>query len=1385
MISFSLGLGNGHQGNLTPAPPVELRALFGSLTKPGAGGMPVSGLSIVAGDLQGHWEILAGHIVPTSAGAAATLDQGPYVLVMDNGRVVQITIEPNAYAVANAAEFQTISTAEAFGKTIRVREGAQIDWGIGQGPGDTASLGFATIIGDGDARAAASIGTTGHFAKIHPRNVSDVTLKNLRVREIAYGVNEASGPVSNLTVQQCLIMNTDVLDLNGDYSAAGAVAALGLSNGIGLDGYIHGLRLIDNDIRNVSQGINAKYYDWAEIVGNRIDGFYNDAIHIVKHDPDTPTIIAGNSVSRPFNRSGDADDPHSDGIQFLGYNPGGGVAVPGDSPNNVIEANSFSIGNTRSNWHAPDPVSGYSAGIFLKDITAGKGFSAVIRANMLMKTGYEDIRPQSVKNTRVEYNGSIPREVAEADGGKFDIGETFAAGSNSASNNIARAVNALNGTTSSGNVEVASTAAAWDAVLPNWRLPVQDKYDLPDILGAFQGAIGAAANKGPAAMVSLASGAELSAYSMDATLVPTPALSNPLTSGAGGVLSLAVTTNVDLNPIFWAVVPVGQAASLREIKERRVPNALEHGYTAVAAVGSVTVTGTVSHPAGNYEVVYFQENGWTRQSPVYRTAWTAASASVDLSVGGSAKFPPQNGVNTQDHITASDQDKGWYSLEVQPSGVVQNDFFQAGEASFAIVRLPKMYRENQYTNTRWGLFGNDASSTRQYAMTLYDGQNGLTGRRHKFLGQYQGNFNTGASVAVFSQPWDWDEALVVWYRKNNVMGIDLYELGTGVKLAGPTAVKLDSDASYHMGHYPKIGVGANFTMSGLINGKGWPGELSMYGHVLPGSNFTDTNWQNIAKGADPITEFGGANFRWLRKLDGSTASLAPIAAVTSDQTTALQPGDNASPRVGTNVIAGSHIQRKTSGTYLTVDPWPDGLVHGIHAGETTMPVTFSGKAGGLTGNVEMRTIYSATGSVHKDWTTVGAISGGAWSGVVQLPKSADGWLVAQFRATSDPADITDVREEFGIGWVIMNLGQSQFNNAMHGINRADKLSARHDVTYIETLDNTGAVNMLQRMIPWQQADGLKWQVDQIRQADPNTPVMIMNVAKSGTSLAALLDDAQTSRQWARLQAKLDKTTSSVSVVVMNWGTADANQPEAKIKGMLDALVLGTGAEYKGHSLKDSLRAGFRFAISPLSRHSDDTYGDYADTQRWQVEWANLNNMPVGPSLIDYRIENPGGPHSDPLVLKGNPLFGARTMMAVERALGLNSQANPHYDATNVTRSGNTITIPVVTPNGGALSSPTPAALSNWQVNGAGTGFTAALSGSNVVLTKASGNWSAGDVVTYLHNGETRAANDGTAEDRIVDGVLYEAISNDTLNLGLPVVGSLSGGKWTPAFSVTV
>ena len=41
MISFSLGLGNGHQGDLTPVPPVELRALFGSLTKPGAGGMPV------------------------------------------------------------------------------------------------------------------------------------------------------------------------------------------------------------------------------------------------------------------------------------------------------------------------------------------------------------------------------------------------------------------------------------------------------------------------------------------------------------------------------------------------------------------------------------------------------------------------------------------------------------------------------------------------------------------------------------------------------------------------------------------------------------------------------------------------------------------------------------------------------------------------------------------------------------------------------------------------------------------------------------------------------------------------------------------------------------------------------------------------------------------------------------------------------------------------------------------------------------------------------------------------------------------------------------------------------------------------------------------------
>jgi len=172
-------------------------------------------------------------------------------------------------------------------------------------------------------------------------------------------------------------------------------------------------------------------------------------------------------------------------------------------------------------------------------------------------------------------------------------------------------------------------------------------------------------------------------------------------------------------------------------------------------------------------------------------------------------------------------------------------------------------------------------------------------------------------------------------------------------------------------------------------------------------------------------------------------------------------------------------------------------------------------------------------------------------------------------------------------------------------------------------------------------------------------------------------------------------------------------------------------------------------------------------------------------IPDYRIENPGGPHAATTSLKGNPLLGARLAAGVAQALGLTSITNPYYDVTNVTRSGNTITIPVVTPNGGTLSSPTPAALTNWQVNGSSTGFTAALSGSNVVLTKASGNWSAGDTVIYNENGELRATGDGVAEDRIVDGVLYESWADDELSLGLPVVGSLSGGKWTPVFSAVV
>ena len=79
--------------------------MFGALTAAGAGGVPVTGAAITAGDANGHWQISNGELVPSAQGQAAELTDAPYELTLDDGARLDVLVsDDTAHVRPNQAE---------------------------------------------------------------------------------------------------------------------------------------------------------------------------------------------------------------------------------------------------------------------------------------------------------------------------------------------------------------------------------------------------------------------------------------------------------------------------------------------------------------------------------------------------------------------------------------------------------------------------------------------------------------------------------------------------------------------------------------------------------------------------------------------------------------------------------------------------------------------------------------------------------------------------------------------------------------------------------------------------------------------------------------------------------------------------------------------------------------------------------------------------------------------------------------------------------------------------------------------------------------------------------------------------------------------------------
>lgn len=796
------------------------------------------------------------------------------------------------------------------------------------------------------------------------------------------------------------------------------------------------------------------------------------------------------------------------------------------------------------------------------------------------------------------------------------------------------------------------------------------------------------------------------------------------------------------------------------------------------------------------------------------TGYYPAVPAVDLTAaGGSLMFPEGNNGSGAARAGMTDY-KGLLSqllTNVHPQGSTVK------QVSMAIVRLP---RDKRYANAIYGIMGTSGSGGLKWQLRY----NAAAASANANLFQFYQAGNGGGNVTLYSAPWTEDEALVVaWCDGANTWQLDWYSLKDGTRYPGTPVSTSAAPVNGFNSTNTTVNIGGNgsvtaFTANGTISGL-WPGSIEAIGYQAGANAVTDPAiWQSVALGAQLSQVLPAAGSRLMREFDGTAASLSRVAFWTGDSTpTTAVVGSTTAGVPGSTLVPGSRFRRQSQAQYLLLDGLSGGQVYGLMRGQAERAVPFSGIAAGFTGPVEVRVYEAGTGVVVRDWTEVATPANGVWSGTLMLPESTNGWLASDVRARDLPSLTATRRDPFGVGYKFMIMGQSQTQIGMFGGPAqqvlADPMSASYAdlrVTGVRATDGAAARWPVMGRVGMAYAtDGTMSFINQFRRFKPKTPVMIYDDAVNGTSMRILLEGgAHTEdRQWADITDKLALYGNDVTAVIWNWLMNEGASGGTDVAPLMSAMFLPANQRDMAHSLVTELAPGWTLGVLAGDRESYITGRE--GMRRARAQFAYDNGFAIGPIVSDYRIEDGGGPHPiaqstlpgqagyGPAVAfpQGPARFGQRMAVTALRAIGADASQNPYYTDARRSTDGTRILVDAVAVNGGTIYSPAPNALRSWYVQEPGDsayastlskGATAVLNGTTVEIKRASGTWDFGTKIMRMDDSEKRAQGDGTAEDAIHAGGIYESWAQDPLGFGFPVVGRRdASGKWWQLFEATL
>jgi len=741
----------------------------------------------------------------------------------------------------------------------------------------------------------------------------------------------------------------------------------------------------------------------------------------------------------------------------------------------------------------------------------------------------------------------------------------------------------------------------------------------------------------------------------------------------------------------------------------------------------------------------------------WSAAKTATPTVVTASLAGSLRFPDTNG-----HTAAT-------NLVLRQSTTNMPAPLAADTAFFGIIELPSVVRNEEEIYTILGDgFGGD-----EFTIAVYG--------RGPNLGERRNTVTCFANDTIVSSvlPTTLERFLLVAERQANNVRVGVYPCDGSTSLpgtfksavSGTTGAYAWTGTEFRIGDFGSDGTAPAATFLPVSKQRRFPGEIALLGYV--DGTATQANWESIAAGADPITVLGAANLPWYRRFDGTTETLDHPSAATADSTSAAT--------VFGTMLKGGHIVAQSEAKSLLVNPLPlPGQVYGVKKAVNwaSAQVPLSGTAAGRNGEtIEARILYEGTNNLLLDWTVVGNVASGAWTGTVTCPRSANGWCYVEVRSQSEPAAVATRMQPFAAGYKLVMLGQSQVTIAMNGTGFGSTVTTPLKLTYASVLENAPGVSPLKagRVGGDYVSDALAELSNTLGLYSNDTPIMVIRESVNGTRVDQFLDDGQAGRTFDTIVASVAAVGGDVSIVLHQWGTSDAGEPD--YGDLHDELNAATPVAPIDHSLPQALDAGYEYLVMPLSRHSNNYMNNIRQTS---IAWAQANSNPFGPWFSDVTIDEGGGTtgaHQNISVLMGNPNWGAKAGIGVARAVGIDTSTNPYFaQGVELSSDRTKITVTPVLPNGGTLYSPAPTNLSQFFVseNGGSSyatdGFIAAIADGKVEITKDSaGTFATGSMVSV--RSDNRNFESGVwSEADITAGVLYESYDKDRMNRGLMIMG---------------